>query len=90
MTHTPGPWAIDRNNCVSIPYRGPHRCASAFAGTKENARLIAASPLLLEALQDVTELLVGTVTEFGCWEAEDHPKVIAARAAITAATGGEA
>jgi len=36
---------------------------------------------LKAVLKDVTDLLVATVTEFGCWTAEDHPKVIAARTA---------
>lgn len=46
------------------------------------AHRTAANAKLVEALADITDLLVATVSEFGCWEAEDHPKVIAARAAL--------
>ena len=37
---------------------------------------------LREGLGGVTDLLVATVTEFGGWGAETHPKVIAARATL--------
>ena len=42
----------------------------------------AAIERLREVLGGVTDLLVATVTEFGGWGAETHPKVIAARAAL--------
>ena len=50
--HTPGPWEVDeRNRQVLIP-TGKHSCYAAYAGTLSNARLIAAAPDLLEALED--------------------------------------
>jgi hypothetical protein len=42
---------------------------------------------LVEALENVTDLLTATVEEFGCWTAEDHPKVSAARNTIAKARG---
>lgn len=75
--HTPGPWERT-NDTVHIPYRGPHHKAAAFAGTAENARLIAAAPDMLEALRGVRVYL-----ERG----EPHKASELARLAIACATG---
>jgi hypothetical protein len=71
--HTPGPWKLDRNS-VLIPI-APYEWADAYGGSEANARLIAAAPDLLEALQDLCD----TLGECGMTEK--------ARAAITKAEG---
>ena len=67
--HTPGPWETDRNNVHSAQIATIHHCLNndwvevwspnAFAASEEemeaNARLIAAAPDLLEALQAALE-----------------------------------
>ncbi|OAH41860.1 hypothetical protein AX777_21350 [Sphingobium yanoikuyae] len=57
-----------------------------------NARLIAAAPELLEALDGVLAKYTGLVEsgDAGFWDAEKEPEVIAARAAIAKAKGGAA
>lgn len=67
-THTSGPWKLNRDHTVSIPYRGPHCCASAYGGTEANARLIASAPDLLAALEEAVsevESLRGFVNSHG-------------------------
>jgi hypothetical protein len=94
--HTPGPWEAENNghfweispkNIVSAqPYRVGDVCASdpenPNSGIQEaNARLIAAAPELLEALQNI--LAVAGVRI-------DDPRIVqfdAARAAVAKATG---
>ena len=52
--HTPGPWELDeRRRSAYIPCRGKHHSAAAYGGTVANARLIAAAPELLEALENL-------------------------------------
>lgn len=67
--HTPGPWAIDRDPRRGMSWninivdkaRGHAVCFMAHSGGKEperdeaNARLIAAAPELLEALQEMVD-----------------------------------
>jgi hypothetical protein len=48
MSHTPGPWKLERKS-VLIPIFPPHEWAEAYGGSEANARLIAAAPELLEA-----------------------------------------
>ncbi len=62
---------------------GHHRDSEA------NARLIAAAPQLLEALQGLLRNHVQLVScgDCGNWDVEAEAEVIAARAAIAAATG---
>ena len=50
--HTKGPWKIYRKTSVEIE-ASPHRSYVAYAGTEANARLIAAAPELLEALEKI-------------------------------------
>lgn len=89
--HTPGPWTNDVMVSLTETHEAglnigflntvnPQRRAEAQA----NARLIAAAPELLEALQAITDLYD---TDEGC---RSTPEYIAARAAIAKATGGEA
>ena len=86
--HTPGPWQWTQHidPTISIYKDGFGQIARLYdssAGTgKANARLIAAAPDLLEALQSIIEDID---SEFGtdC----DYNK---ARAAIAKATGGSA
>jgi len=93
MKHTPGPWYIDpikahangnrrimAEQCTPVAIVPEHLAA--------DARLIAAAPQLLEALQDVCARLLyrGVSTNAG------HPDRTAfeiARAAIAKATGGD-
>ena len=92
--HTPGPWLTDRNNVHTGQIATIHHClnnnwvevwtdkwAETGLGEAEqeaNARLIAAAPELLEALQ---ALLAESVYE--------SMATATARAAIAKATGGE-
>lgn len=73
---TPGPWKR-KIKSVLIPI-APYEWAEAYGGSIANARLIAAAPDLLEALQDLCD----TLGECGMTEK--------ARAAIAKAEGGKA
>ena len=61
--HTPGPWSISRHwgpckehpEWASIDIGEDFKCASGHIG-EANARLIAAAPVLLEALQEISSL----------------------------------
>lgn len=66
--HTPGPWcAVDVDHAVAICTVDGHTVADVFAmadaecgvTTDANARLVAAAPDLLEALQEAHEALDG-------------------------------
>lgn len=87
MTHTPGPWfsQYDDNGFYEIGSETISiRLAFTYGegdGDEANARLIAAAPDLLEALQAI---MAGVA---GC---ERQPHWEAARAAIAKATGGQA
>lgn len=81
--HTPGPWVIkeiDRDEGVRVSF-GLVGCGCRVYGMPEaedNARLIAAGPELLKALQQIADADYGT----------DTPKLRAtARAAIAKARG---
>jgi hypothetical protein len=88
MAHTPGPWHIVQvalgpgivgNNGVPVA-----QCHSAFADVeRDNSRLIAAAPLMLEALR---ELLVWETRTSDC-PCERCKAVDAAEAALAAAEG---
>ena len=83
--HTPGPWTIDMDGIE----RGAEVCAgddqSVANCSKEDARLIAAAPELLEALQELREAELFD---------DDDPRLIFARqktdAVIAKATGAQA
>lgn len=86
--HTPGPWRYERAN--PSPTTGEHLIAGAKNGylaeirdcgsgnISANARLIAAAPDLLAALEELLNALPSATT---------HPAIKAARAAIAKATG---
>ena len=77
--HTPGPWEQHRSS-VLIPI-APYEWAEAYGGTEANARLIAAAPAMLEALQDCRRALeVANFTQ----------ELAVVDAAIAAATGAAA
>lgn len=96
MTHTPGPWEV-KNGCnvfapaVRIPLTKNDyiACTGGLSGTDTierdaaNARLIAAAPDLLEAVQ---KLLPLAAKSFGALTVD----LDAARAAVAKATGGAA
>jgi len=91
--HTPGPWKLTSRNgipCI-LPNDGDREY---LIGNKSNARLIAAAPDLLAALQDAVNDLAMSEGAFVCegrtrtsngWER----RLAAARAAIAKATGGD-
>jgi hypothetical protein len=90
---TPAPWTVgdhDRNEQRQVVAGGvlvavvAHECINAREPEMEaNARLIAAAPALLAALE-------GLLNEWGGIDArpETHPAAIEARAAVLAAHGG--
>lgn len=66
-SYTPGPWEIatGQPHIVRAPFAGYH-IADTFAHrtSRANARLIAAAPDLLEALQDLLDQVRGTGNVF--------------------------
>lgn len=65
--HTPGPWVkkgihwTGKNNEIVFVSNGPaFGSESDFESAKANARLIAAAPELLEALEDLCECILET------------------------------
>ena len=91
--HTPGPWAIgldsDEERTQVIAHDGGHMAYVEYSPTNANARLIAAAPTLLEALEEAAEALannthVENCTDPECWEVAAYEK---AHAAIKAAKG---
>lgn len=93
MTHTPGPWRVTADGYIAgqgfvpirTPYRenafkdGPARSGHPEAEVQANARLIAAAPELLEALEACLDAI-------GSWEPEEDPYYVTmARAAIAKA-----
>ena len=103
--HTPGPWLTDRGNAHTGQIATIHHCLNndwveiwtdkwAETGLGEgeqeaNARLIAAAPELLDALQAMTEIAEMTIGWLPTPPNADGP-LIQARAAIAKATGGKA
>ena len=95
--HTQGPWKLTKGTAFEYDHLihdedknavvcfGPYGCRTK-AETKANARLIAAAPDLLEALQGLA------AGDFGAGGWTDAMEAFAqkARAAITKATGGKA
>ncbi len=80
MTHTPGPWKFENgslflkpNVSVSLPWMLP-----------DDARLIAAAPALLEALEDALEAIEDFIPPDG--DTDIQKKI---RAAIALAKGDE-
>ena len=81
--HTPGPWTVDHD---AVSHNGAHIAFAIghdgddYATQCANARLVAAAPDLLAALQEILD------AEEGVGET-DRPHMIRARAAIAKATG---
>lgn len=57
MTHTPGPWEADHYGHVTAITKLGNKRQIADVRQPENARLIAAAPDLLEALQIADEIM---------------------------------
>jgi hypothetical protein len=86
-THTPGPWRADNNGRIYTQeglYVAAVGDAPNRSGAKrdEYARLIAAAPELLEALEAAAETIKALDEDY-----DMHPVYIAARAAIAKARG---
>lgn len=87
--HTPGPWRYwtqrrpeSEDTCTFRNLDGAEILrAVTVTLTESDARLIAAAPELLAALEELVNAYIGDVT------ATRAPEVIAARAAIAKATG---
>jgi hypothetical protein len=87
--HTPGPWVVyddsndGKTNRIEIAARGKTVARIYHSVPEEdlpNARLIAAAPDLLEALNT-------WLKQYSAEEYEDCPEVVQTRAAIAKATG---
>lgn len=102
--HTPGPWIIQRSRTIRPNYalicgQDWHDLAHVvvrFSGDKEddatglaNARLIAAAPETIKALEALLAMYAKLANSGDCgnWDPEDEPEVRAARAAIDKAKG---
>lgn len=103
--HTPGPWEVDESGDVRQvrPRTDAERAAGQCAGYRvailasgpadpsdgANARLIAAAPEMLEALQMLISCVYDADGASGYKEqwTEERPQIRAARAAIRKATG---
>jgi hypothetical protein len=60
-THTPGPWAVERDMVISLDDEqgGLVAAIEPSRHQAEDARLIAAAPAMLEKLEEVANLLYG-------------------------------
>ena len=82
--HTPGPWNIEEPLAEKVPFRiGTNLTAIAHVFLEPNARLIAAAPALLEALEASVYVIERLPTSLGY----DFDVLKQARAAIRAAKG---
>lgn len=91
--HTPGPWVMSRNHVphlgfmigapvsATLPAHADRHIGHVYG--EANARLIAAAPEMLEALEHIE----WAVTGFGDFESQYPEAIAAVRAAITKATG---
>jgi hypothetical protein len=82
--HTPGPWTVAGESGDYFPTLADY---SPIPATEKNARLMAAAPDMLNALLDLVALLPDP--ELDADEVQ-REYVLAAKAAIAKATGGEA
>jgi hypothetical protein len=87
-SHTPGPWILDENERGwGLLSNGSDVTSEPFDCSTDDARLIAAAPELLEALQSFIDLSDdGSLHIEGSIATED-PVITAARAAIAKAEG---
>lgn len=90
--HTPGPWAVGKFNPSHVYQKGKNvtiaRCEADICYTEEdkaNARLIAAAPELLEALEGLVSL-ENEIRRIASFSHETSMKYLNARAAIEKAT----
>ena len=88
--HTPGPWRAQINHCnhavISTDGFDIALLRASDCDSEANARLIAAAPDLLAALEDILARYESAGVQ--CYP-EARREVIAARAAIARATTGE-
>lgn len=59
--HTPGPWKVKRDGLHVSIETSKYSSIECYAGTMANARLIAAAPDLLAALQETHKLLAMSI-----------------------------
>lgn len=94
--HTPGPWAVRYDYVVQapsfddgrlVPVAQPYGVNSDGTDLFANARLIAAAPELLEALEDLKSELVLSDVDQGYIESHFRRCLNKAAAAIAKATG---
>lgn len=101
--HTKGPWFADKcvegtiggiqdshgEHVAQAQARQPLAAGKPDYERKANARLIAAAPELLEALEGMTERYTELANSGDCgfWDCENENEVKAARAAIKKAKG---
>lgn len=88
MRHTPGPWYVDDSAAIVYKDIGDERfqiaeCASWSEETHPNAKLIAASPKLLEACRR----MVRWAEEWKEGRTHPHDDWVFAKSAIAEATG---
>jgi hypothetical protein len=101
--HTLGPWRVETTEAdggTNFIYAGAPgniyciarlmRFTGGIQSDSANARLIAAAPDLLEALRPFADIGIGSNPEYQPMIRLDRDAIIAARAAIAKATGGEA
>lgn len=92
MTHTPGPWFCveDDEGFLNLHTRDEGGEINSYIGTVDdeaNARLIAAAPELLEALQIMVDHEVNYMTLNNLGDPEEQHGVSVSRAAIAKAKG---
>ncbi|EMO9845328.1 hypothetical protein [Pseudomonas aeruginosa] len=96
QSHTPGPW-VSRNNmvfcgkkciCSNINAASPNQqnIAEDVAMSIANAKLIAASPELLDALEDAVNRITSSLILLKCDDDFIKKEIAKARAAIAKAT----
>lgn len=87
--HTPGPWRVNEDTCVIAGHAdAPFAVAQVYMGSDANARLIAAAPDLLRALELALGQLEGSKPLSGVHASSLRADIEIARAAIAKAKGG--
>jgi len=93
---TPGPWKIDQRTVYALDVYGVNRFYASVHGVhtptaeiEANARLIAAAPNLLEALEELFSSYkqLADSGDAGNWSVEELPEGVKALAAIDRAKG---
>lgn len=90
--HTPGPWIPRINRCEVEIKKDEFSSIGCYAGTVENTLLIAGSPDLLEAAQEVVSFMEGRQPIKGWLRDTDGSRTALSKliAAIAKATGAPA